>query len=140
MFGSPFRCCCCAPADLFFIAMRRDPTSAASPRLLSSMRLPLQTFEAALAAILPDRVLDEPREGLWKARVELPGIDPPGDGLNDKCAATGPVAGHAIQVVRVEPGQDAGPVQKVVHQRVDGDHAAADLDPEDHLFGSAERK
>jgi len=28
-----------------------------------------------------------------------------------------------------EPGQDAGPVQEIVHQGVDGDHAAADLAP-----------
>ena len=47
---------------------------------------------------------------------------------------------RSIQVVRVEPGQDAGPVQKVVHQRVDGDHGAADLGPEDHLFGSTEQE
>src|SRR5260370_30432654 len=36
----------------------------------------------------------------------------------------------AILMLRVEPGQDAGSVQKVVHQSVDGDHAAADLDPD----------
>jgi hypothetical protein len=53
---------------------------------------------------------------------------------------TGPVAGRAIQVVRVEPSQNAGPVQKIVHQRIDRDHAAADLDPEDQLFGSAEQE
>ena len=55
-------------------------------------------IEAALAAVLPNRVLDEPGEGLRKARVELPGIDPLGHGLNNVGAATGPVTGHAIQV------------------------------------------
>ena len=74
-------------------------------------------IEATLAAIPPDRVLDKPGKGLRKARIELPGIDPLGDGLNDVGAAAGPVAGRAIQVVRVEPGQNAGPVQKVVNQR-----------------------
>jgi ROK family len=71
---------------------------------------------------------------------ELPGIDPLGDDCNNVGAAAGPIAGRAIQVVRVEPGQDAGPMQKVVHQRVDGDQPAADLDPEDHFLGSAEQE
>jgi hypothetical protein len=47
-------------------------------------------IEAALAAVPPDRVLDEPGEGPWKARVELPGVDPLGDGCNDVSAAAGP--------------------------------------------------
>ena len=34
-------------------------------------------IEARLGAVPPDRVLDEPREWLRKARIELPGIDPP---------------------------------------------------------------
>jgi hypothetical protein len=29
----------------------------------------------------------------------------------------------------MEAVQDAGPVQEIVHQRVDGDHAAPDFDP-----------
>jgi hypothetical protein len=55
-------------------------------------------IEAASAAILPHRVLDEPGEGPWKGWIELPGVDPLGDGGNDVGAAAGPVAGHAIQV------------------------------------------
>jgi hypothetical protein len=43
-------------------------------------------------------VLDEPGEGPWKGWIELPGVDPLGDGGNDVGAAAGPVAGHAIQV------------------------------------------
>ena len=50
------------------------------------------------------------------------------------------VASQPVLVLRLEPGQDPGPVQKVMNQRVDGDHAAANLGPEDHLFGSAEQK
>jgi hypothetical protein len=37
---------------------------------------------AALAAVLPDRVLDEPGKGLWKAWIELPSIDPFSDSSN----------------------------------------------------------
>ena len=50
-------------------------------------------------------------------------------GSNNVGAAAGPVAGGTIQVVRVEPGQNAGPAQKVVHERVNRDQPAADLDP-----------
>jgi hypothetical protein len=46
-------------------------------------------------------VLDEPRKGLRKRWIELPGIDPLGDGLNNVSTAAGPVASRAIQVVRV---------------------------------------
>ena len=97
-------------------------------------------IEAVLGAVPPDCVLDEPGKGLRKRWIELPGIDPLSHGLNNVSTAAGPVAGRTIQVVRVEPLQDAGAMQKVMNQRVDGNHAAADLGPEDHLFGSAEQK
>jgi hypothetical protein len=97
-------------------------------------------IEPIPGAVLPDRVLDEPGKSLRKRWIELPGVDPLGDGLNDVGAAAGPVASQAVQMVRVEPSQNAGPVQKVVNQRVDGDHAAADLGPEDHFLGSAEQE
>jgi hypothetical protein len=51
-------------------------------------------IEAALAAVLLDCVLDEPGEGLWKAQIALPGVDPLGDGLNDVGAAASSVAGQ----------------------------------------------
>jgi hypothetical protein len=38
-------------------------------------------IEAALAAVRPDRVLDEPGKGLRKRWIELSGIDPPGHGF-----------------------------------------------------------
>jgi hypothetical protein len=52
-------------------------------------------IETVLAAIAPDRVLDEPGKDLRKRWIELPGIDPLGDGLNDVGAAAGLVAGKA---------------------------------------------
>jgi len=60
-------------------------------------------------------VLHEPREDLWKARVKLPGVDLFGDGLNNVGTAAGPIASQPIGVVRVEPMQDAGAMQKVVN-------------------------
>jgi hypothetical protein len=77
-------------------------------------------IEAVLGAVLPDRVLNEPGKGLRKRWIELPGIDPLGDGLHNVGAAAGKVASQPVQVVRVKPGQNAGPVQKVMNQRVDG--------------------
>ena len=38
-------------------------------------------IEPTLAAVLPDRVLNEPGKGPRKRRIELPGIDPLGDGF-----------------------------------------------------------
>src|SRR5438034_5126167 len=84
-------------------------------------------IEAALGAIPPDRVLNEPRKDRRERGVEGPGIDLFGHGFNDVGAAAAPVAGRAIGVIGVEPVQDAGAVQKIVNEGVDGDHAGADL-------------
>jgi hypothetical protein len=111
---------------------------ATATRIINAVAI--TDIKAALAAISPDCVLDEPGKGLRKRWIELPGIDPLGDGLNNVGAAAQPVASRTLQVVRVEPGEDAGPVQKIVHQRVDGDHAAANLGPEAHFLGSAEQE
>jgi hypothetical protein len=61
--------------------------------------------------------------------VELPGVDLLGDRLDDFGAAARPVACDPVRVVGPEPVQDAGPVQEIVHERVDRDHAAADFEP-----------
>ena len=96
-------------------------------------------IEAVLRAIPPDRVLDEPRKRPWEDRVELPGIDPPGDRLDDAGAAARPIAGHAIGVVGIEPVEDPGPAQPIMHQGVDGDHAGANLDPDRTIFRGGEQ-
>ena len=61
--------------------------------------------------------------------VELPGVDLLRDRFDDFGAAAGPVAGEAVGVVGPEPVQDPGSVQEIMHQGVDGDHAAADFEP-----------
>ena len=90
--------------------------------------------EAGLGAVPPDRVLDEPRKRLRKPGIELPGLDPLRHGINNVGAAANLVAGCTIGMVGLEPCQDAGADQKVVHQGVDGDHADADLVPEAQAF------
>ena len=97
-------------------------------------------IEPIPGAVLPDRVLDEPGKSLRKRWIELPGIDPLSRGLNYLSAAAGPVASHAVQnASHLDPLQDPSPGSKVMNQRVDGDHAAADLGPGDHFLGSAEQ-
>ena len=85
--------------------------------------------EALLRAVPPDRVLHEPRKGPRKSRVELPGVDLVGDGLDHVGAAAWSVAGRPIRVIGVKPVQGPGSVQEIVHEGVDRDHAAADLEP-----------
>ena len=95
--------------------------------------------KTVLAAVPPDCVLDKPGKHFRKEWIELPGIDVLRDNLNNFGAAAGPVASDSVLVVRLEPSQDPGAVQKVVNQCVDGDHAAADFDPQPHPFRSAEQ-
>jgi hypothetical protein len=96
--------------------------------------------ETLLGAVVPDRVLNKTRKRPWKAPVELPGVDLLGDRFGDFGAAAGPIAGEAIGVIGSEPAQDPGPVQEIVHQRVDRDHAAANLEPPTPITSRAEKQ
>ena len=86
-------------------------------------------IEPRLGAITPDGVLHEPQEEGREGRIERTGVDLLGRQSNNVSAAAGPIAGRAIGVVSLESAQDAGAVQEVVHQRVDGDHAGTDVLP-----------
>ena len=59
----------------------------------------------------------------------MPGVDLLGDRPNDVGAAAWPVAAGPIGMGGLEPAQDPGPVQKIVHQGIDRDHAARRLRP-----------
>jgi hypothetical protein len=78
-----------------------------------------------LRAISPDRILHEPWKRHGKPVVELAGVDLAGHGLDDLGAAARSVAGRPIAVMGDEPAKDTGAVQKIVHQGIDRDHAAA---------------
>lgn len=54
-----------------------------------------------------------------------------GDLFDDLGATVLGVATPAIRMHRVKLRQDTGAMEKVVHQRVDGDHAAAGFVPRD---------
>jgi len=86
--------------------------------------------QIALGAVPPDRQLHEPGKGLRECSVEAPGIDAGRNRLDNVGAAIGPVAGSPIRMVGAEPVQNAGAVQEVVYQRIDGDHAGADFGPQ----------
>ena len=75
-----------------------------------------------LGAIVPDRMLNEPRKRPGKPPVELLGVDLPGDGFDDFGAAASLVAGDAVGVVGLESVQDPGPVQEIVNECIDRDH------------------
>ena len=86
--------------------------------------------QTALGAVPPDRQLHEPGKGLRECSVERPGIDPSRDRPDNVGTAIWPVASGTIRMVGAEPVQDAGAVQEVVHQRIDGNHAGADFGPQ----------
>jgi hypothetical protein len=89
----------------------------------------ITNVETALRTVAPDRVLDEPRKGFGKRRIELARIDAVGHGLNNVRTTACLVAGCAVGMVSPQTAQDAGSMQKIVNQGVDRDHARADLNP-----------
>jgi hypothetical protein len=58
------------------------------------------------------------------AGVELPRVDLLGDPLDDVGATARPVSGAGVGMVSPEPV-----LQETVHERIDRDHAAANLEP-----------
>jgi hypothetical protein len=85
--------------------------------------------EALLAAIAPDRELDEPRENGREGRIERTGVDLLGSTGNDFGAAACPVAAGAVRVGSLEAPQDPSPVQKIVDQGIDRNQVHTDLQP-----------
>src|SRR5580704_18278363 len=74
------------------ITHEADPAilALATPAIINPVAV--ANIEAVLGAVLPDRVLNEPGEGLRKRWIELPGIDPLSHGCNNVGTAAGPQA------------------------------------------------
>jgi hypothetical protein len=87
----------------------------------------IETFRGAIS---PDGVLDKTREYLWKARIEGAGINPVCGSSDDLGTAAPSVAGRAIPMGNAAAFQNAGAVQEIVDQRVDGDHDLSGLEPD----------
>ena len=85
--------------------------------------------EALLAAIPPDRELDEPGKDVRETTIELPSVDLAGDQPDNVDAAAWPVTAGTVRMGGLEPGQDPGPVQEIVDQGIDRDQVHADFQP-----------
>jgi hypothetical protein len=83
--------------------------------------------EALLSAVSPNGVLNEPRKCRREARIERPNIDLLSHVPDDLGATTRLIASLAKSMLGTEPPQYTSSVQKIVHQGIDGDHAAASL-------------
>jgi hypothetical protein len=77
--------------------------------------------EALLAAIAPNRELDEPGEDSRESWIERTSVDLLGSTANNFGAAAWPVAAGAVWVGSLGPRQDPGPMQKVMDQGIDRD-------------------
>src|SRR5690349_14626460 len=89
----------------------------------------IANVEALLAAIAPDCELDEPGEDLRETAVELTSVDLAGNQPHNFGTAAWSVTTGAIRMGRLEPGQDPGPVQKVMDQGIDRNQVHPDLQP-----------
>lgn len=85
--------------------------------------------EPSLRAKTPDRVMDEPREVGWKGGAEAARIDLAGYAFDDRGATARGVAAGTVSVVGVQLSENAGAVQGIVHQGVNGDHHRAGFNP-----------
>src|SRR5262249_15460592 len=96
-----------------FRAQRHSITSFADPaiKVVAAIvvvdAVAVAHVEPFLRAVSPDRVLHEPREGLWQPAIEVPSVDLFGDDLNNVDAPPIPVASKAVEVIGIEPVQDA---------------------------------
>jgi hypothetical protein len=96
--------------------------------------------EAVASAVAPNGMLHEPRKILRKAAVECGRVDFGRDRPNDVGATAKGVAAKAIGVRGTKIGQNAGTMQKVVNQGIDGDHAFAGLEPVRPIIRGPEQK
>jgi hypothetical protein len=82
-----------------------------------------------LGAERPDGELDQPRKRLREARVDLRGIDPGGELLDDAGAPVHSMTPSPVEMLSIKDSKDPGSVEEVVNQAVDGHQRATDLDP-----------
>src|SRR6516165_10017979 len=90
----------------------------------------IANVEIVASAVAPNCMLHEPGKHFRETAVELSGIDGGRNRANDVGAAVRLVAAKAVWMTGPEPLQDAGPVQEIVHQGIDGNHVCTSLGPE----------
>src|ERR1700692_2071163 len=74
-------------------------------------------IEAALGAIAPDCMLNEPRKYCRKRGIELPRVDVRSNQSQNAGASERPIAPFTVGMIRRKSPKDAGPMQEVVHER-----------------------
>ncbi len=87
-------------------------------------------IETVGSAKPPNGVLNEPRKITWKMPVKGSGVDPLREVLDDVGTAALGVTANAILVCRAAGVENAGSVQEVMNERIDGDHAGTGLEPD----------
>ena len=107
--------------------VKQRATFIAAPSLVMDA-VAVADIELLLSAEPPYGVLDKARKRRRIFRTGLPGIDPCSDLRDDVGASVGLITGRPIGMLRVKSPKDAGPMQKVMNQRVDGDHAHASIE------------
>src|SRR5690606_26600960 len=83
-----------------------------------------------LRAISPDCVLYEPRKEPRIFRIDISGVDLLCNPRYEFGASVWLIARWPVGVIGTELLQDSGPVQKVMHQRIDCNHADTSFQPQ----------
>jgi hypothetical protein len=113
----------------FTATFTEDLAIAVFTRLAVIDAIAVANVKVVSGAKAPNRVLHEPRKHPRKPRVKGASVDLGGDRPNDLGAAAVDIAADAIGVGGTTVVKDTGPMQKVMDQGVDGDHAFAGLEP-----------
>ncbi|WP_210331330.1 hypothetical protein [Methylocystis sp. H62] len=98
------------------------PASVVDPVAVANVPTPSRTES-------PQSVLDETRKDRWICRIELSSIDPLGKARDNRRASVWRITSGAIGVLRPKPTEHPRPVQKIMNERVDGDHVCAGRHP-----------
>jgi hypothetical protein len=86
-------------------------------------------IETLRGAKSPDGVLDKTGKYSWEAWIEGPGVNSVCSSPDNLGTATPSIAGGTIPMINAAGFQDAGAVQEIVNQGVDGDHGLSGLEP-----------
>ena len=102
-------------------------------RILATCRvgnaIAIADVEATFGAVAPYGMLNEPRKYCRKRRIELPRIDMCRDQPQNAGASEWAIASIAVGMVGGKSSQNAGPMEEVVNERIDGDEACTDRKP-----------
>jgi hypothetical protein len=89
----------------------------------------ITNIQSILCAESPYGVLDVATENLWKVLVELSRVYLASDLFDKFRTAISLVTSRPVWMFRVKPRKNSSSVKKLMHQRIDGNHAAAGFMP-----------